>query len=294
MKVGISLPNYGKAASKGAIDRSVDIAEKYAFDSVWTADHLLVPKKFHAPYGKVLESLCTLSYLAGRTERVKLGTGIIILPMREAVLLARQIAAIQIFSNGRLLLGLGSGWNETEFQNVRADFRTRGKYYDEGISLLRSLMSGSTKFFGQYYSITDAIFDPIPRKMIPIFVGGNGLPSLRRAAKLGDGWFPIGISPAELEADRHKLRSLTQRRIQLMLRLTIAFSEGNESIPTTRKSSRGVIETILAGSSSQILEQIERYRRAGLDHLICYFGDKTPKVLESAQTKFAKEVLPSL
>lgn len=294
MQIGISLPNYGKATSKGAIDRSVDIAEKYAFDSVWTADHLLVPKKFHSPYGKVVESLCTLSYLAGRTESVKLGTGIIILPMREVVLLARQIAAIQILSKGRLLLGLGSGWNEPEFENVRADFRTRGKYYDEGVRLLCSLMSGSTKFLGQYYSITDAVFDPIPRKRIPIFIGGNGLPSLRRAARFGDGWFPIGISPAELDVRKQKLRSLTQRKIQLMLRLTVAFSERNESIPTTRKSSRGLIETILAGSSSQILEQIERYKRAGLDHLICYFGDKSPSVLESAQTKFAKEVLPSI
>lgn len=294
MQKGISLPNYGRAASKDAIDLTVDIAEKYAIDSVWTADHLLVPKRFHLPYGRVVESLCTLSYLAGRTQNVKLGTGIIILPMREAVLLARQIAAIQIFSHGRLLVGLGSGWNEQEFQNVRADFPTRGEYYDEAVRLLRSLMSGRTRFLGKYYSITDAIFDPIPTKRIPLFIGGNGLSSLRRAAKLGDGWFPIGISPAELEAGKEKLRSLTRRRLQLVMRLTVVLSQGNESVHTTRKSSRGVKETILGGSVSQILEQIDYYKRAGLDHLICYFGDNNLNVLKSVQTKFAKEVLPSI
>ena len=110
VKIGISLPNFGKAASKTAIDAIVKLAERYNFDSLWTADHLL-PTKEYSNYGSILESLSTLSYLAGKTEQILLGTSVIVFPMREAVLFAKQAAAIQILSNNRLLLGLGAGYD---------------------------------------------------------------------------------------------------------------------------------------------------------------------------------------
>ena len=241
MKLGINLPNIGKAASKSAIDGVVKLAEKYNFDSLWTADHLL-PTKEYPNYGSVLEALSTLSYLAGKTERFLLGTGVIVFPMREAVLLAKQAAAIQILSNNRLLLGLGAGWLEEEFKNVRASFSDRGQYYDEGIQLFRWLMHGNAEFSGEFYTIQDGMFGPVPRKEIPIYIGGNSGVSIRRAAKLGNGWFPIGVSPDHLKKGREKLQALTQKKMTLVLRMNVAFAEKRGTLERESRSPSGETE----------------------------------------------------
>ncbi|MCL5068716.1 MAG: TIGR03619 family F420-dependent LLM class oxidoreductase [Thaumarchaeota archaeon] len=292
MKVGLCLPNYGKAAGKDAIERTASLAEKLDYDSVWTADHLLIAEEFASPYGKVLESLVTLSYVAARTENLMIGTGVIVFPMRETILLAKQVVALQILSDERLALGLGSGWNETEFRNVRADFGGRGQFYDEGIQLLRWLMKGNVEFKGDYYSITDGIFDPIPSKPIPIYIGGNGGPSLRRAAKLGDGWFPVGLAPEDLLIGRKRLSKLTERNMSTLMRMTVRFSEQGEA--QTRKDPNGRTTARLSGTVPQIIRQIEDYDRVGLDHLICYFGDVVLESLEEAIARFGREIIPSL
>ncbi len=225
----------GKPRARAAIDGIVELAEKYNFDSLWTADHLL-PTKEYPNYGSVLESLSTLSYLAGKTERFLLGTGVIVFPMREAILFAKQAAAIQILSNNRLLLGLGAGWLEEEFKNVRASFSDRGQYYDEGIQLFRWLMHGNAEFSGEFYTIQDGMFGPVPKKEIPIYIGGNSGVSIRRAAKLGNGWFPIGISPNQLKKGREKLQALTQRKMTLILRLNVAFAEKRGTLARESRS----------------------------------------------------------
>jgi probable F420-dependent oxidoreductase len=288
LKIGFCIPNYGRATSKLAIDASARIAENLNYDHIWTTDHLLIPEKFSWPYGKCLESLATLSYLSVKTENVGLGTSIIVFPMREVVLFAKQAAAIQILSNNRLMLGLGAGWNETEFQSVRADFKSRGQYYDEGIQLFRWLMKGNAEFKGDFYSISDGVFGPIPKKPIPLFFGGNGGPSLRRAAKFGDGWHPVGASPSEVEAGARKLRELSGRKTRILLRLTVNFRE--KKIKERDKGERSG----LFGSTSEIISQIGDYTKVGMSDLICYFGDNDLKKIGSSATKFAKDVIPSI
>jgi probable F420-dependent oxidoreductase len=294
LKVGIAAPNFGAAAGKRAIDKTASLADKHGFSSLWTADHLLPPKEHSKNYGNILESISTLAYLAGRTEHLLLGTGILVFPMREVILLAKQAAAVQILSKDRLLLGLGAGWLEQEFKNVGAGFEDRGQYYDEGIQLFRWLMRGNAEFSGEFYDIDDGIFAPVPKHDIPLYIGGNSGQSLRRAAKLGDGWFPIAISPEELKRGRKKLASLTDRKMETVLRLNVAFAARRETLRKQATSASGEVSTRLAGTSEEILDQIVEYRKAGLNHLVCSFGDRDMGILEMKITEFAKSILSSL
>jgi probable F420-dependent oxidoreductase len=288
LKIGFCIPNYGKATSKSAIDESARIAEDSNYAHIWTTDHLLIPEKFASPYGKCIESLATLAYLSGKTENVGLGSSIIVFPMREVVLFAKQAAAIQILSNNRLMLGLGAGWNEVEFQNVRADFKSRGQYFDEGVQLFRWLMKGNAEFKGDFYSISDGVFGPIPNRPIPLFFGGNGGPSLRRAAKFGDGWHPVGASPAEIQNGLRKLRAGTEKKVRIVLRIAVNFRE------KTIKERENKDRARLSGRSEEVASQINDYKRAGVTDLVCYFGDVELKEINLSAIKFAKEVIPSI
>ena len=295
MKIGLTLPNVGLHVGKKQIIETAALAEKLEFDSIWTSDHLLVGRDYSSTFGKALECLATLSFLAGKTEHVSLGTGALILPMREVVLVAKQISSIQIFSSNRLLLGVGAGWNETEFENVRApSFHDRGIYFDESLQLLKWLLKGNAEFSGEFYKINDGVFGPTPRKQIPIYIAGSGGQSLRRAAKLGDGWFPNGISVEAFSKGKSNLLKLTARRMQFLLRMAVAFADKEKGLPSQAITSTGELHTRLAGTPSEIIAQIVRYKKAGLDHLVCYFGDRDPGTLKVKIDEFAKSVLHSL
>jgi probable F420-dependent oxidoreductase len=288
MKIGFCIPNYGKATSKKAIDSSAEISERLGYAHIWATDHLLIPEQFASPYGKSCESLSTLAYLAGKTENLLLGTSIIVFPMREVVLFAKQAAAVQLLSEGRLLLGLGAGWNEAEFQNVRADFKARGQYYDEGVQLFRWLMKGNAQFKGDFYSIDDGVFSPVPKQVIPLLFGGNSGPSIRRAAKFGDGWHPVGATPDQVRQGVQKLRELTQKKMRIVIRLAVNFSERQIKEREAEK------RTGLLGSSKEILSQIDEYSKAGVSDIVCYFGDVSLEQINSKVAKFGKDILPSI
>lgn len=288
MKIGFCVPNYGKATSKKAIEDTARLSENLRYHHIWTTDHLLIPEQFESPYGKCLESLTTLSYLAGKTENIGLGTSIIILPLREIVLFAKQAAALQILSNDRLMLGLGAGWNDIEFQNLRADFKSRGQYYDEGVQLFRWLMKGNSEFKGDFYSISDGVFGPIPESPIPLFFGGNHGPSLRRAAKFGEGWHPVGVSRREIQAGKKKLELLTDKKMRIVVRLAVNF---NEKVIKSRESKR---RSVLSGNADEILSQIKEYERAGVTDIVCYFGDQSLNSINENAMTFGKEIVPSI
>ncbi len=289
LQVGFCLPNYGSAASKESIEELGTLAEELRYDHIWTTDHLLIPEEFSSPYGKCIESLITLSYLAGKTRSIGLGSSIIVFPMREVVLFAKQAASLQILSGNRLMLGLGVGWNEIEFQNLRVDFKSRGQYYDEGVQLFRWLMKGNSEFKGDFYNITDGVFQPIPEKQIPLFFGGNGGPSLRRAAKFGDGWHPVGASVTDIEKGSQKLREMSGgKKMRIVLRISVNFKEQTIDERESKPRSR------LQGSSSEIISQIEAYQKAGVEDLVCYFGDLDANQISECAKKFAREIMPSV
>ena len=160
---------------------------------------MLLPTSRPEPFGNVLESLTTLSYLAASTSRIRLGTGILVLPQRDPLLVAKQAATISHLSGGRLALAVGVGYIKEEYAFLRADFRNRGRLADEYIAAMRELFeSDAPEFHGSHINYSDVLFAPRPSPRIPILVGGDSPAALRRAASLGDGWYGLWRSPHQV------------------------------------------------------------------------------------------------
>ena len=146
MHLGAILPNYGEGSSPDGIRRAVSLAEELGFDSVWTTEHIVVgPDALADPYRRVYDSLVTLGWIAGWTERIALGTSIVIVPLHNPFQLAKQAATVQELSGGRLTLGVGMGWYEREYEFMGVPFEGRGRRGDEAIRLMRALWSGEPR-----------------------------------------------------------------------------------------------------------------------------------------------------
>ena len=185
MHFGVILPNYGSGSSPDAIRRTAELAEELGFDSVWTTEHIIVGPEGVDPYGRVYDPLVTLGWIAGWTERVGLGTSIVLVPLHHPIHLAKEVATLQELSGGRFTLGVGVGWHEDEFGFMGVPFKGRGRRADEAIRTLRGLWSGDGPF-------PDATFEPLPSPPPEIWVGGGSDRAIRRALELGDVWHPSG------------------------------------------------------------------------------------------------------
>jgi len=198
LKFGVCVPTYGNFTVSSLRAVSLE-AEKLGFDSIWTTDHVLMPRNSGTPYERIIDSVTTLAYLAAITKRVKLGISVLIIAVRNPVVAAKQLATVDTLSNGRLILGIGTGWNEKEFSHLGASFHDRGRRSNESIKLIRALWNGETSFEGRHLSVRfeDAVFEPRPvKKHLPIWIGGISAAAMKRAAALGDAWHP---NPASLE-----------------------------------------------------------------------------------------------
>jgi probable F420-dependent oxidoreductase len=199
MKFGVCVPNYGTTASTEAISAVAVEAEALGYDSIWTTDHLLMPRNSGTPYERIFDSLASLAYLAPQTKRVRLGVSSLIIAMRNPVVVAKQLASVDAFSGGRTILAIGAGWNQTEFSFVGSDFHDRGKRVNESIRLIRSLWRGDTSFESRWLpqKFEDAVFDPKPvSKELKIWIGGTSEAAMKRASNLGDAWHP-NVSPLD-------------------------------------------------------------------------------------------------
>lgn len=293
MKFGVCLPNYGPATSPETILQVARAAEAAGYDSVWATDHILVPIKHSATFGHIIETLVTLAYLAGVTQRVTLATSILVLPQRDPILVAKQMAAIDQLSGGRTLLGVGVGWMEEEFGYLRTRFNQRGRITDEWIQVMRTLWKEDRPaFHGTWISFEDTKFEPKPIQSggPPIYVAGSSDAAIHRAATLGDGWHPSGLSPENLAAGVARLREWAgERPMAVSLRGHIAISgEGG-----TYRSSSGALHQRIGGPASAIMDRLAVYAEAGLEHLVCYFAHQTASDLLAQLETFAAEVIPA-
>src|SRR3954453_20105728 len=151
MHLGVILPNYGAGSSPDGIRDATEAAEELGFDSVWTTEHIIVGREAAESYGRVYAPLVTLGWLAGRTERIGLGTSIVILPLHNPMHLAKEVATLQELSGGRFPLGVGMGWHKDEYDFMGVEFRGRGRRANEAIRLMRALWSGESDFEGEYW-----------------------------------------------------------------------------------------------------------------------------------------------
>jgi probable F420-dependent oxidoreductase len=266
MLFGLNLPNYSGLGHRDAITAIADRADELGYSSLWTSDHILLPATLPEPYGNLLESLTTLSYLAARTSRIRLATGILVLPQRDPLLVAKQAATIHHLSGGRLTLGVGVGWIEQEYAYLRSDFRSRGRTADEYIAAMRALFeNGTPEFHGPHIDYSGALFSPRPAVPLPIVVGGTSKAALKRAATLGDGWHGINQSPAEVTAAVAAMEQYGRAdhfRISLRTKMRITDAASG------RETGAGEPGIGLWGDAAALAEQVKRYASAGVDELV--------------------------
>ena len=197
MHFGVILPNYGLDSNPDGIRRVAELAEELGFDSVWATEHIIVGPEAADPYGRVYDPLVTLGWTAGWTERIGLGTSIVLVPLHNPMHLAKEVATLQELSGRRFTLGVGMGWHKDEFDFMGVEFRGRGRRADEAIRLMRALWSGERDFAGEYWSFHDATSEPHPSPQPEIWVGGSSDRAIRRALELGDVWHPSRGSDAD-------------------------------------------------------------------------------------------------
>ncbi len=191
------LPNYGRDSSPEAIRRTTELAVELGFDSVWTTEHIIVGPEGVDPYGRVYDPLVTLGWIAGWTDRIGLGTSIVLVALHNPMHLAKEVATLQELSGGRFRLGIGVGWHEDEYRFMGVPFKERGRRADEGVRLMRALWSGAHEFEGEFWSFHDATAEPHPSPQPEIWVGGSSPRAIRRARELGDVWHPSRGSDPE-------------------------------------------------------------------------------------------------
>ena len=249
------------------------VADGQGFHAVYVSDHI-VPPRASAQFGRNLESLTTLAAIAAVTSRVRIGASVIVVPMREPVLFAKQVATIDVISAGRLTLGVGAGWVEGEFANVGADFKTRGARTDETIALLRHLFSGSTEpFRGRHIQLEDFVFSPVPPQgaAMPILVGGHSPGAIRRAARVADIYQPTFVAPEEFGRLRQAvIDQAGGRKIEFGCRIAIRPDQ----------------------SMDELADVVRQYEAAGVDEMCLGFmpgstpGDQLAEVGEKLLPRF--------
>lgn len=216
MQFGINIANHRDLMSKRYIVETARMAEDLGFDSVWIPDHIIVPTAVEERYGPVYyDALSVLAYLAGVTTRVQLGTTVLIIPYRHPIVTAKAVASIDQLCDGRLILGVGAGWAETEFEMLRLSFAERGRMTDEYLRIMQTLWSqDAPRFSGQYYTFADFHFAPRPLQTPapPLWVGGSSRAALRRTAEFAVAWHPNNHPLEHLATDLHILHRLCQER----------------------------------------------------------------------------------
>jgi probable F420-dependent oxidoreductase len=212
MKIGVVFPQTEIGADPGAVRTYAQRVEQLGFSHVLAYDHVVgadpsVHTGWSGPYDlhtTFHEPLVMFGYLAGITTSVELVTGVIILPQRQAVLVAKQATEVDVLTGGRLRLGVGLGWNAVEFEALDMDFNTRGQRMEEQIELMRRLWTErSVTFSGKFHRVTGAGLAPLPvQQPIPVWIGAQSPRAYRRVGRLADGWFPMMAPGPDLEAAR--------------------------------------------------------------------------------------------
>jgi probable F420-dependent oxidoreductase len=210
MQIGIHLPHIGRKAGPDSIRRAAVQAEELGFADVWVSEHIIVPKgASYPPSPNFWDPVLTLTWAAACTQRVRLGTSVLVLPMRHPLPLAKELATLQNLSRGRLILGAGVGWMEAEFNALGVPFRERGRRMDEGIALMKAVWSEDPVSFPARWipaEIREMRMQPLPCAPIPIWIGGSSDAAIARALRL-DGWHGSRVTPEQAPAIVQRLRA---------------------------------------------------------------------------------------
>ena len=316
MDFGFSFPGRGPLATAEILAKLAHKADDLRYSSIFVTDHVVIPATQSAPYpysptGKFagdwtngyLEPLALMSYLAGETSRVKLGTSVLVIPYRNPVVTAKMLATLDVLSGGRVILGAGVGWFKEEFEALHAEaFERRGAVTDEYLQLMRACWTQEpVEWKGAYYRMGPVSAMPKPRQKggIPIWVGGHTDAALRRAGELSDGWHPIGQRPPAMllpEEYRDKVaivRDWARKAGRDPKAVTLSFRCPLEVLPKRAKQAAGERQ-LFRGTAAQVIADVRTYQALGVTHFVFDPIASDVKGWIATMERFAEEVRPKV
>ncbi|MEC9344802.1 MAG: LLM class F420-dependent oxidoreductase [Pseudomonadota bacterium] len=306
MKFGMSIIVRGDEAGPETFDAMARTAEATGLEALWASDHLLMMPMLESKYPgtadgqmpdpwkrKYFQPFSVLNFLAGRTTRVRLGTSVLILPMRNPLEMAAQLAELDVVSGGRLNVGIGVGWYKEEYQALGYDFGSRGKRCDEGLEILKRLWSGEpASWDGPSYRFTDARLGPAPRQRPhpPVYIGGHTKAAICRVARHGDVWHPFKLNPADVAALLPTLKDALAAEgrsgdgfpVAPKVTLVIRDTPHQEGEPPTH------------GTPQQIVDTIHRFEDLGVTELCFDIAPETCTNAVATMERFADTIRPKL
>jgi probable F420-dependent oxidoreductase len=254
MKIGICSANGGVCAAPDVLSHVAEHAEGVGVESLWVSEHHVladprIPPSSMEPGDPILDPIVALAYVAARTTTLRLGTGVVVVPLRNPLILAKELATLDVVSGGRLLFGIGVGYAPREFAALGVPLEGRGKRADEYLDAILAVWSQAhPSYDGELFSFDGVGASPQPtQRHPPIVVGGSSLPALRRAAARGNGWYGWGMDLAETERALERLRQVLAR--------------------TPRIPALGDLEVTVTPTGKVDVEVAHRYAGLGVDRL---------------------------
>jgi probable F420-dependent oxidoreductase len=294
MRFGFYLPTRGQTATPEALETLVARGEALGFSSVVIADHIVFPVTIRSKYpytvsgafpgqGDQLEQLSLMAFIAGKTRALRLISSVMILPHRNPVVTAKMLATIDVLSGGRVTVGVGVGWMREEFEALGApDFDRRGAASDEYIRIFKTLWTQDpASFQGEFYRFASirCLPHPVQKPHPPIWIGGHSKAALRRVARLGDGWHPVGANPAtplrppEMRARLDELHRLTEAEGRDPSTLTISYKA--PIYDAGQGVDGGAERRPFSGSPQAIADDIGVFAALGVSELIFDFRSES-------------------
>jgi probable F420-dependent oxidoreductase len=315
---GLALNGRGPLAKPDVLVKIAERADALRFASLFVTDHVILPVSAarsvypYAVSGQLpgggnqdyLEPLTLMSHLAHATRRAKLGTSVLVVPYRHPLLVAKMLATIDLLSGGRVILGAGVGWLQEEFEALATPpFAERGPVTDEFLRLMReSWTKAPVTFDGRYCSARDVYVLPQPLQKggIPIWIGGHTDGALRRAARLGDGWHPIGLRPPatllpeEYAEKVERLHAYARAAGRDPASITLTFRVPMQVVSSRGRPRPGGDRPMFQGTASQVIGDIRQYRALGVRHFVFDVVATDLRTTLTILDRFVQDVRPKI
>jgi len=309
VQFGFTLQGRGVLAGREAITTLAKRADALGYDSIWITDRLLIPVHTRTayPYSSTgafplgpdepwLEALTALTYLTSITERIRVGTSVLVVPYRNPVHTAKALATADYLSGGRVIFGAGIGWWREEFESLGVPFADRAARTLEYLRIMKAIWTGPrVTFDGRFAAIAESGGvrpHPIQRPHIPIWIGGHSEAALRRVVAVADGWHPVGLRPPaslrppELAAKVRQLRDMADAAGRDPAAITISFKA-----PVKFEDNPGTTRPLLSGSPQHLIEDLNAYVSAGVQHFVLDFSVATVPEMRDVLERLAADVV---
>jgi probable F420-dependent oxidoreductase len=297
MRLGVSIPK-GGTNYDSELREFISAADDLGFDSIWMGDHVVIPAQYDAEYpyrfrfapdlrelfpdSTFPECLTTLSFVAGCSPRLRIGTGVLIVPMRNPVLTAKALATLSVLTGGRFIAGIGVGWLSEEFEALAQPFERRGARTDEFAEIMQRLWADPdpVAYEGEFYNFSPIRFEPKPvGNRVPIWIGGHTDAALERVARYGDGWYAVELDPADMARLKAKLMDMWQKA-------------GRSGVPEIALARR---LHLTEPDISPAVRLMTEYQDVGVDLLVSYSTvSRSFRTNMERAEKLARQALPEL